>query len=168
VFFDSAAGILRVLVVSVLAYGGLIAILRFSGKRTLAKLNAFDWIVSVAMGSTLATILLSKDVALAEGIVAFVMLAGLQWVVARSSVASRWAARLVRSQPRLLLHNGEFCEQAMKEERVLRVEVEQAIRSSGLGRIGDVAAVVLETDGSLSVIKQSGDGELTALPSADR
>jgi uncharacterized membrane protein YcaP (DUF421 family) len=41
--------------------------LRVSGKRTLAKMNAFDLVVTVALGSTLATILLSADVSLAEG-----------------------------------------------------------------------------------------------------
>jgi uncharacterized membrane protein YcaP (DUF421 family) len=49
-----------------------------SGKRTLSKLDAFDLIVTVALGSTLATVLLSRDVALAEGIVAFALLVGLQ------------------------------------------------------------------------------------------
>jgi uncharacterized membrane protein YcaP (DUF421 family) len=166
--FDTFDGLLRVVVISLAAYAGLIAILRLSGKRMLSKLNAFDWTVSVAMGSTLATVLLSKQVALAEGLLAFVMLALLQWTVSRSSVASNWVARAVRSKPRLLLRDGEFCESAMQQERVLHLEVEQAIRSHGIGRIEDVAAVVLETDGNLSVIKRESDGNLTALTSVER
>ena len=53
--------ILRLTVTGVLAYGGLIAVLRLSGKRTLSKLSAFDFVVTVALGSSLATILLSKS-----------------------------------------------------------------------------------------------------------
>ena len=56
--FGSYYGLLRILVVGPLAYLLLIAILRVSGKRTLAKMNAFDFVVTVALGSTLATVLL--------------------------------------------------------------------------------------------------------------
>jgi uncharacterized membrane protein YcaP (DUF421 family) len=73
-FFDSWFGLLRVVVVGTLAYVALVVLLRASGKRTLAKLNAFDLIVTVALGSTLATVLLSKSVALLEGLVAFILL----------------------------------------------------------------------------------------------
>lgn len=59
-FFISWEGVVRVLVTSVLAYVGLVLLLRISGKRTLTKLNAFDLVVTVALGSTLATILLSN------------------------------------------------------------------------------------------------------------
>jgi uncharacterized membrane protein YcaP (DUF421 family) len=69
-FFDSWTGLGRVLVVGTLAYFALVLTLRVSGKRTLSKLNAFDLVVTVALGSTLATVLLSKDVALAEGLLA--------------------------------------------------------------------------------------------------
>ena len=54
-FFDSWAGLGRVLVVGVLAYSALVLLLRISGKRTLTKMNAFDLVVTVALGSTLAT-----------------------------------------------------------------------------------------------------------------
>ena len=81
-FFDSWSALGRVAVVGVLAYLGLVALLRGSGKRTLAKLNAFDLVVTVALGSTLATILLSRDVALAERLLAFTLLITLQYIIA--------------------------------------------------------------------------------------
>lgn len=77
-FFDTWQGLGRIVVVGVLAYAALVIFLRFSGKRTLSKMNAFDLIVTVALGSTLATILLSKDVALAEGLLALLLLIALQ------------------------------------------------------------------------------------------
>lgn len=147
----------------------MIVVLRMAGKRSLSKMNAFDLVVTVALGSTLATVLLSKDVALAEGIVAFSMLALLQWMVTRASVRWDGLKRLVRSEPRLLLENGQFLQSAMTDERVTREEVEQAIRGSGIGRVEDVAAVVLETDGSFSVITRTDDGKaLTTLRSVHK
>ncbi len=63
-FFDSWAALGRIVVVGVLAYIGLVFLLRVSGKRTLSKMNAFDLVITIALGSTFATVLLSKSVAL--------------------------------------------------------------------------------------------------------
>lgn len=166
--FDSLASLGRVALIAICAYAGLILVLRISGKRSLAKLNAFDFAITVAFGSTLATVLLSKDVALAEGLLAFVMLAALQYAVSRASIRSRWFRRLVRSEPRLLVEDGRYLAPALRCERVTENEVDEAIRKQGVGRIEDVAAVVLETDGSFSVVRRGGAGELTALRAVAR
>ncbi len=115
-FFDSWFGLLRVVIVGSLAYLFLVIVLRGTGKRTLSKLNAFDLIVTVALGSTLATVLLSEDVALAEGLAAFGLLAGLQFIITWASVRSGTVRRLVKSEPRLLVSRGEPLVGAMREE----------------------------------------------------
>ena len=152
-FFESWHGVLRVVVVAPLAYCGLVMILRVSGKRTLAKLNAFDLVITVALGSTLATVLLSKTVPLLEGLTAFVMLAAMQFVVAFFSVRVGWFNTLVKAEPTLLLHNGEYLERALLAQRVARDDVQAALRNSGVGEADRASAVILETDGSISVIK---------------
>ncbi|ETI60954.1 membrane protein [Sphingobium sp. C100] len=166
-FFDNLQGLLRVAVIAVIAYVWLVVVLRFAGKRSLSKLNAFDLVVTVALGSTLATVLLSKDIAFLEGALAFCMLALLQWLVARLSIRSAWFSDLVRSRPRLLVEDGVLRHAALRDERVTRAEVEAAIRKSGIGRIEDVGAVVLESDGSLSVIARA-DGGYSVLDSVER
>ena len=161
-FFDSWLSLLRVVVVGTLTYVALVLLLRVSGKRTLAKLNAFDLVVTVALGSTLATVLLNRSVALAEGIVAFALLAGLQYLVAWLSVRSARFDALVKSEPTLLLHRGRFLDRTMRGQRVTREEVVSALRASGVARPEDAAAVVLETDGSLSVVPASAAGDREA------
>lgn len=98
-FFEDVAGIWRTLVVGACAYVLLIFLLRLTGKRTLSKMNAFDLVVTVALGSTLATILLSKDVPLAEGVTAFVLLAGAQFVVTWTSVRSKRFRTWIKAEP---------------------------------------------------------------------
>jgi uncharacterized membrane protein YcaP (DUF421 family) len=150
--FDDWAGLGRTLVVGTLAYVALVLLLRISGKRTLTKLNAFDLVVTVALGSTLATVLLSKDVALAEGVLALGLLIFLQFVITWSSY--RWPAfqRVIKAEPRLLLHRGQFLDDALRAERITREEVVAALRATGAADVSEVAAAVLETDGSISVI----------------
>ena len=151
-FFDSWLGIIRTVIVGVCAYAALVGLLRVSGKRTLSKMNAFDFVVTVALGSTLATVLLSKDVALAEGVAAFALLIALQFVITWLSVRSKAVSELVKSEPRLLWHRGEFLRCAMRAERVGEGELLAAMRSQGQATLESIEAVVLETDGSFSVI----------------
>lgn len=162
-FFDSWAGLGRTLVVGVLAYAVLILLLRVSGKRTLSKMNAFDLVVTVALGSTLATIILSKDVALAEGVVALGLLIALQFVITWLSVRLPKVSHLVKAEPALLFHRGQFLQQAMKAERVTEDEVRAAIRAQGIAAVENVMAVVLETDASFTVIALTDTDSTSAL-----
>lgn len=150
-FFNGWESLARTLVMAVMAYAGLIVLLRLSGKRTLAKMNAFDLVVTVALGSTLATVVLSKDIALAEGIVALGTLILLQFVVTWLSVRSKTVSRAVRGEPTMLLYRGEYLREAMRSQRVTESEVQQAARSQGIADLTD-QAIVLETDGSFSVL----------------
>lgn len=163
VFFDNWMGLLRVIIVGTLAYVGLVVFLRTSGKRTLAKMNAFDWVVTVALGSTLATVLLSEDVALAEGLMGFAVLIALQFLVAWLSVRSTTVRRLVKSEPRMLVYRGELLREAMHAERVSEAEVLQAVRSEGGDSLSSIEVVVLETDGSFSVVRPSEAEQKSAL-----
>ena len=157
--FDTWSGLLRIVVVGTAAYAALVLILRVSGKRTLAKLNAFDLVATVALGSTLATVLLSKSVALAEGLLGFALLVGLQYAVAWLSVRSPRFGAVVKSEPSLLLHRGRFLEGATRRHDVTAEEVGSALRSAGLARPDDAAAVVLGMDGSGSVVRATGEAQ---------
>lgn len=151
-FFDGWPGIGRVLLVGVLAYLALIVLLRVSGKRTLSKMNAFDLVVTVALGSTLATVLLSSNVALLEGITAFALLILLQYVIAWLSVRSAAVSGLVKAEPALLAYNGRLLPDALRRERVVDAEVWAAVRTEGIADLAQVEAVVLETDGTFTVV----------------
>jgi len=144
--------IIRILVVGAAAYFALVIVLRASGKRTLSKLNAFDLVVTVAIGSTFSAILTSKDLALAEGVAALALLVGLQYAVTFLSVRIKGIDKLVKSEPSLLLKDGEPLPGALRQQRVTQEELLAAIRTSGGAQLSDAAFVVLESDGSLSAV----------------
>src|SRR5690606_5351048 len=105
------------------------------------KMNAFDFVVTVALGSTLATVLLSKDVALAEGVLAFGLLIALQFLITWWSVRSATVRRLVKAEPTLLLHHGRVLVRAMKAARVTQDELLAAARLHGVGSLEKIEAV---------------------------
>ena len=161
-FFDSWGGLLRVPLVGTLAYVALVLFIRVSGKRTLTKLNAFDLVVTVALGSTLSSVLLNTSVALSEGVLAMATLIAFQFVITFVSVRSSDFEALVKSEPTLLLCRGRFLDAVMKRQRITHDEVRAAVRSQGCTDLAKVEAVVLETDGSMSVLIGSLSG--AALP----
>lgn len=162
-WFDTWSDITRILAVGAAAYVALVLVLRVTGKRTLSKLNAFDLIVSVALGSILATVLLDTNVTWAEGLAAFGLLAGLQLVITWTSTRVPSSRSVITARPTLLLRDGEPLEDALREERVTLGELRQAVRATGNGDLADIGAVVLESDGTLSVIPADKMGTRTAL-----
>src|SRR5436309_5915603 len=108
VFFQGWEPILRTAISTSASYVALIILLRVAGQRTLAKWYAFDLIVTVALGSTFANGVLSKDVSIAQSILGFMILVGMQFVIAWTVV--RWSPmRLIVNPPlTLVLHSGEF------------------------------------------------------------
>lgn len=155
-FFQGWDGPLRILVIGPMAYVALIAMLRLTGKRTLSKLNAYDLVITVALGSVLATIILNKDTALLEGLTAIALLVLLQLAVTWTMVRRPDLRRLLRSDPALLLAGGRLQTDTMRRERVTEDEVLQAVRDAGGNALVDADAVFLQSDGSLAVVRGKG------------
>lgn len=153
-FFDSWETLLRVAVAGVCSYIVLILVLRWIGNRTLSQLNAFDLIVTVALGSTLATVILNKSVALLDGLFALILLVLLQYGVSWLLLRHKGLRQVIKKEPRLLFFKGKYLQAALRSSRITEDEVLQMIRSEGIGTLRDVDAVVLETNGRFSVIRK--------------
>ena len=155
--------LLHTLISGTLSYIGLIIWLRISGKRTLSKWNSFDFVVTIALGSILAGALLTPDVSLAQTMLAIGLLVLFQFVLTWLSVRSGAVQNLIKAKPTLLFFKGNFLEEWLNHERVAKGEVLAAIRCNGGSNLADVDAVVLETDGSFSVIDSLDVTAATAL-----
>jgi uncharacterized membrane protein YcaP (DUF421 family) len=155
--------LLRVLIIGILGYMALIFWLRISGKRTLSQWNAFDAVVTFALGSMLATATLSPSTAFAQGAVAFGLFVGLQLLITWLAVRSALVRRLIKARPTLLVRDGEILHGELKRERVTEGELLAALRNKGLFAVAQAYAVVLETSGTFSVIPKPVESEPTAL-----
>lgn len=157
IFFTSWESLARTLIIGVLAYLSLIAMLRISGKRTLSQMKEFDFIVTVALGSTLATVLLNKEIALLDGVLALALLILLQYILARLSFKSKKISKLISSEPSLMFYKGKFLKEALAHERVTEEELRSVLRSKDVYSIDEVDAIVMESNGQFTVVK---DGSL--------
>lgn len=153
IFFKSWESLFRVLVTVIVVYPGLILLLRIYGKRSLSKLNMFDFIITVAFGSTLASVVIQESVTIIDGLVTFALLLTVQYVVTKTSLKSNWMNKIIKSDPTIVFYEGEFLEEGMDSARVSEGEILAGIRQQGIACLDDVYAVVLETNGELSVLK---------------
>lgn len=145
----------KTILVAVGAYVGLLVCLRIAGKRATAKLNEFDWAVTVALGSMLATTILSDTVPLAVGVAAFATVIGLQFLIAWLGVRSEAVRKVIKAEPSLLYYRGRFQRERMRKERITEEDVRSVLRSRGLASFDSVTAVILETSGDLSVVTEA-------------
>ena len=157
IFFDSWDSLTRTFVITILSYVTMVFLLRISGKRTLSKMNAFDFIVTVALGSTLATVSLNKNVALADGAMAFSLLIFLQYIFTWLSVRIKSFKKLITSEPTLLLYRGKILSDVLKKERITIQEIYLTARKKGITKLDDINIVILETTGDLTIIQNSGN-----------
>lgn len=155
--FSDWTTVFRILLVGSLIYLSLVFILRIFGKRALAKMNAYDFVVTIALGSVLSTTIVNKDITLIDGALAMILLLVLQFVLAKLAWHSTFIDGLIKDEPVILFYQGEFDYTAMKDQRVIEQEIYQAIRTNGFSSTNAVLAVVLETTGDISVLPNSED-----------
>ena len=167
-FFSGWEPIGRILVVAPLSYLALVVLLRVSGKRTLARLNQFDFVITVAIGATFGRIMTARGVPLAEAVAAFATLILLQFAVTSVQLRSPRFARALTAPPTLLYFRGELLHSAMRAQRVTESELLGVARQHGLGSLGEAEAIVMQPDGRFAVIKPGDAGDGSALEPARR
>jgi len=152
--------IFRILWSALIIYVLIIVYIRILGKRSTSQLNNFDWIVTVSVGSIVASTVILKDTSIVEGGLSIFILMLLQFVVTKLMHNSEKFREVVKSTPQLLLFEGDFIEENMKKERILKPEVYAAIRQDGFKSVKQIYAVVLETNSKISIIPNDNSDEL--------
>ncbi|MEJ2880464.1 DUF421 domain-containing protein [Pedobacter sp. GR22-6] len=160
--FKNWESVWHVALCSILAYFILFLFIRISGKRTLAKLTAFDFVVTVTLGSTLSSMMLGK-VTMLEGTVAMAIIIGLQYLLAWTARESETLEKVINSSPTMVFYRGVFLEEAMKKEVLTHEEIYAEIRKFRMLDVDQVVAVIMELNGELTVIKKTESSNHTSL-----
>lgn len=128
--------------------------LKISGKRTLAQMSGFDFVITIAIGSTFGRLITAKDVSLVESTAAFLLLIFLQVVVVYLDTKFKWFSKTIKSDPSLLFYKGALLYKNINQSKITKNEVLEVIRQHGIESLDEVEAVVLEAAGAWSVVKK--------------
>ena len=108
-------------------------------------MNAFDMVITVAVGSSFASAVMTKSISLADGVVAFILLLVLQRLFATLSIHLGCFGRYLKGQPLLIVYRGRILWDNAKKEQLGELEILGGIRNSSTAAVEDVLAMVLES-----------------------
>lgn len=144
------------IVLSVLGfYGCLILFTRLVGLRSFSKLSSYDLAMTVGIGSILASTVLSKSTSLLQGVLAIGMLFMLQALLSIMRRRFKPFKALIDNQPIILMTNGEYLWDNLKEAKLSTNDIKQILRQNGIKSKSEIFAVIMETTADISVIKTS-------------
>ena len=155
--FKDWESLARIVGLAICSYVALVIMLRVAGKRTLSRFNAFDLVISMALGSILAKIILTPDISLAESLTALAILIVLHVITARLETHWPLFRRLINSPPVVVYYQGEYMHPIMKKERLTADEIEAAACEKGFGKMERVEAVILGSNGKLCVLPKESN-----------
>ena len=156
-FFQSWGDVGRAALVTATVFIAVVAMLRVVGQQALAKMSGYDLITSVTIGSVVATVAITRSIAVSEALAALVTLLALQELVRWLQSRNLMMHHAVREPPRVVLWDGELLEDRLRESRVSADEVRAAVRKAGLRAFSEARLVVLENDGEWSVVPKSSE-----------
>ncbi len=130
----------------------VILLTRLNGLRSFSKQSAFDFPITVATGSVIATTIAGQGTPLAVGIVAAAALFAVQAVIAFLRVRIDPFERLVDNRPLLLMEGGRIIDSNLLKARMSRDDLVAKLRAASVTDLAQVRAVVFETTADVSVM----------------
>ncbi|MTI20992.1 DUF421 domain-containing protein [Fulvivirga sp. RKSG066] len=142
-------------------YAVIIIITKLNGLRTFAKMGSFDFAITIAIGSLIASTILSGSQSLIQCIVGLSVLIGLQALVAKLRKKSKSFEKTVTNTPVLLMKGSQLLEHNLAKTRVSHADLYAKLREANVTDFNQIYAVVLETTGDISVLHGSEDKKLS-------
>ena len=154
-FTTTPSSVVMILISCVMIFITLVVLTRTVGLRSFSKMSSFDFAMTIAVGSILASVLLSESTPLLDGVIALASVFTLQYLVSVLRKNTSWAAGLIDNQPRLLMIGDEILYDSLRATRVTEEDLIAKLREANVLDYSQVRAVVLETTGDISVLHTS-------------
>lgn len=147
--------LLMVLLSALGIYITLLFFTRITGLRSFSKMSSFDFAITIAFGSIVASTLLTDSPTLFAGAFGLAVLFGIQYIVSNSRRFSVAAEKLIDNVPIVIMAGEKVLSDHLDETRLTEDDLRSKLRSAGVTSRQEVLAVILETTGDVSVIKKS-------------
>lgn len=152
--------ILMILLSGIGIYAVLLLLTRLAGLRSFSKMSTFDFAITVAFGSLIASTLVAREPSLLAGAFGLAVLYGIQYVFSKARRHFRLFETLVDNEPLLLMAGSEILSEHLDRARVTEEDLKSKLRMAGIMHPNQVLAVVLETTGDVSVIRKGDEVDL--------
>ncbi|WP_454765350.1 DUF421 domain-containing protein [Cupriavidus campinensis] len=137
-----------------IVYGAIMLLMRLSGRRQIGQLSPLDLVLLLIISNAVQNAMNAGDNSVVAGLILAATLFGADVLLSYGTWRSRRFEMLVEGRPEIIIHQGEVFKEVMRRERITPHELHKALRRNGCARLADVHFAILETDGSLSVIRK--------------
>lgn len=139
-------------------YASVLILTRIAGLRSFAKISGFDFAMTVAIGSLIASAIITPDPPLLQAAVGLAAIYGLQISVAIFRQRSAAVRGIVDNAPLLLMDGSRVLHDNLREARITEADLRAKLREANVLRMEEIRAVVMETTGTISVLHGDPDG----------
>ena len=146
---------------TVAVYFGILLLLRLAGKRDMAQLNSFDFVVLLLLSNVVQNAVIGNDNSLAGGALGAAILVLGNSVIVRVVRRSAVAVRLFEGRPTTLVHDGRLDAAAIRHLGLREEDVVQAVHHQGANDVDEVEDAVLAPGGSIVVTLKNDEENAT-------
>ena len=137
-----------------LAYLVVTIVLRIIGRRTASQQAPMDMVVLFLFGGLSVSAVLGEDHSFFGAMSALFTVGMMHVAVSCLKIRFVWLERLLDGTPVVVLHDGQWTEQAMRRLRLQQADIRTAARQRGLDDMDQVKVAIVERDGTISIIEK--------------
>ncbi|MEM1215354.1 MAG: YetF domain-containing protein [Bacteroidota bacterium] len=137
-----------------------LVVTRVAGLRTFAKMSSIDFASTIAIGSILASTILSEKTTWWQGSLAIATIVALQVGSARLMKSNKWFNKVASNQPLLLMRNGTIIQRNLDKSGVSKEDLMAKLREANALHLADVKAVIFETTGDVAVLHGQNEQDI--------
>jgi|TARA_R110002012_G_scaffold321121_3_gene547660 uncharacterized membrane protein YcaP (DUF421 family) len=155
-FSTDMESLFAISVTALVIYIAVIVFTRIFGKRSFSKMSSFDFAMTVAVGSLIATTVLSKSVSLLEGVAGLFVVYLYQLTAA---LLRKWKPfrKAIDNEPLLLMDGPDILQDNLLKARVTEGDLRSKLREANVLDLSQVRAVVFETTGDIAVLHSNDE-----------
>ncbi|WP_282113128.1 DUF421 domain-containing protein [Maribacter stanieri] len=140
-------------------YTAVILFTRISGKRSFSKMSSFDFAMTVAIGSIVASTILSSSVKLIEGVLGLGVVYLIQSIIAFAR-RNKTVQKIVDNSPLLLMDGNEIISSNLIKAKVTEGDLRSKLREANVTELSQIKAVIFETTGDISVLHKEDNNPI--------
>lgn len=134
-------------------YLALMVLFKIAGRRSLAELTTFDFVLLMIIGEATQQALLGNDFSLTNSVLVIVTLIAIDVGLSLLKQRSAWVSRLISGEPTIIVEDGKMLIERLRHARLVEADVMEAARSSqGIETVDQIKFAILERNGKISVI----------------
>lgn len=148
--------LLEVMLRCLIGFTTVIIAIRLTGKRGVRQLSLFEVVIILTLGSAAGDIAFYKDVGVLPAVLTILTIVFLYKIITFLLLKSRKFGKLIEGEPIVLIEDGRFTADIIRDENISFDEFYMELREGGIEHLGQVRKAILEVDGDVSLFKNEG------------